>query len=530
MRKGTDILNRSIIAFDTGRRIARILDLIFDQKTNQMLGFLVDEGGLFHRAKVIPLNQVKAIGPDVIVVPGGGSIVPVKDVPQIQRVLKHKLVLKGNRIITTDGRYLGSVVDLYFDEQTGNIEGYEASGGVFADAYSGRSFIPAPQTVKIGEEVTFVPPETADLMEEQVGGIRGAMMTASSQIQESTAIAGQKLQDATLAANDKLQAATSSANRKLQEVANGVNNHLDQGSRSAATALTDRLVSPDEQFAYVVGKAVESDIQTPDGLVLLVKDQIVTLSLAEEAQRLGILDRVYRATGGSLTVGINRHLQTATAQAESNLQMAAQNGNAALSNLVARAGIEQARGRRVQRMVRGEDGMIIAAPGQIVTDIVIERAKMYNRDAVLLDAAGLQPAQATRSRANDAVSDAGIKVRQQAAIAQENVYTFWEDLKTQYRELQRRSTRAMHKRRIEQALGRPVNRVILDPQDNVVLNVGELITHEAIRQSEQGGVLNILLNSVYTKNPEISDAELRAPERGMASLEREHELNPHSNL
>jgi uncharacterized protein YrrD len=526
MRKGTDILNRSIIAFDTGKRIAGILDLIFDQETNQLLGFLVEEAGLFHSAKVIPLNQVKAIGPDVIVVPGKDAILSAKDVPQIQTVLEHKLVLKGNRVITTDGRFLGSIVDLYFNEQTGSIEGYEASGGLFADAYSGRAFIPAPQTVKIGKEVTFVPPETADLMAEQVGGIRGAMTTAGSQLQASTATAGQKLQDATLTANEQLQAVTASANRKLQEAASGLNDRLDQGSRSAASELTDRLVNPEEQVAYVVGKAVEQDIQTPDGLILLLKNQVVTLSLAEEARRLGILDQVYRATGGSLTVGINRQLQAATAQAESSLQSATQRGNAALSNLAARAGVDQARGRRVQRMVRGEDGMIIAAPGQIVTDSVIERTTMFNREAALLDAVGLQPAEASRYRASEAVSDAGMRVREQAAIAQENAYTFWEDLKTQYRAFQKRSARAMHKQRIEQALGRPVNRVILDPQDNVILNVGELITHEAIRQAEQGGVLNILLNSVYTKNPEISEAELRAPERGQAALEREHELMP----
>ncbi len=527
MRKGTDILNRSIIAFDTGKRIARVLDLIFDQDTNQLLGFLVDEGGLFHAAKVIPLNQVKAIGPDVIIVPGKDSVVSVQDVSQIQTVLECKLVLKGNRIVTTDGRYLGSIVDLYFNDQTGTIEGYEASGGLFADTYSGRSFIPAPQTIKIGEEVTFVPPETADLMEEQVGGIRGAMMTAGSQIQETTTIAGQKLQDASVSANEQLQAATASANRKLQEVASSASDRFDQGSLSAATALTDRLVSPDEQFTYVVGKSVEHDILTPDGLVLLVKDQTVTVSLAEEAQRLGILDQVYRATGGSLTVGINRQLQNATAQAESNLQMATQRGSIALSNLAARAGIEQAKGRRVRQMVRSEDSMIIiAAPGQIVTDRVIEQAKSYNREAALLDSVGLQPTEATRDRANDAVQDVGIKVREQAAIAQENAYTFWEDLKTQYRQLQRRSTRAMHRRRIEQALGRPVSRVILDLQDNVILNVGELITHAAIRQAEQGGVLNILLNSVYMKNPNIAEAELRAPERGLASLEREHKLTP----
>src|SRR5689334_14439863 len=114
MRKGSDIINRSIIAFDTGKRIAGILDLIFDQETNQLLGVRVDERGLFHAAIVIQLSQVKAIGADVIVVSGRDAIVSAQDVPQIQTILEHKLVLKGNCVITTDGRYFGSIVDLYF--------------------------------------------------------------------------------------------------------------------------------------------------------------------------------------------------------------------------------------------------------------------------------------------------------------------------------------------------------------------------------------------------------------------------------
>ena len=49
------------------------------------------------------------------------------------------------------------MVDLYFDETSGAIESYEVSGGIFADAYSGRSFVPAVQTLKIGEDYAFVP-------------------------------------------------------------------------------------------------------------------------------------------------------------------------------------------------------------------------------------------------------------------------------------------------------------------------------------------------------------------------------------
>jgi hypothetical protein len=61
--------------------------------------------------------------------------------------------------------------------------------------------------------------------------------------------------------------------------------------------------------------------------------------------------------------------------------------------------------------------------------------------------------------------------------------------------------------------------VILDRQDNVILNVGELITNQAVDRSRQEGVLDILLSSVYDKKPELSAGDLRAPAPGEESLE-----------
>jgi len=68
------------------------------------------------------------------------------------------------------------------------------------------------------------------------------------------------------------------------------------------------------------------------------------------------------------------------------------------------------------------------------------------------------------------------------------------------------------------SLCRPVTRVILDRQDQVILNVGELITHQAIAISREADVLEVLLDSVYTETPNLSLGDLRAPEAGKAAL------------
>jgi uncharacterized protein YrrD len=458
MRKGTDLIGKPVVAFDNGEEFETIKDLLFDQENNQLLGFLVDEGGWFSSARVLPLQNIQSIGPDAIIVPAKNTVVNATQVPTINRILERNNVLKGTKIMTTDGRDLGTLVDLYFNEQTGIVEGYEASGGLFADAYSGRSFVPAPHTIKIGEDVAFVPPETADLMEEQVGGIKGAAQNA-----------GESLQDATA---------------------------------RASTSLTNSAIDPEQQRAYVIGKPVDQDVSTPAGTLLVTQGQVVTPLAAEEAERQGVLDRLYRATGGSLTAGLSQ----------------------AVSGAVASNSVEQARGRRVQRPLRTGEGVIIAAPGQIVTEQVINRARTYHQEAELLDAVGLSAGDAARAQTTTAVSSAGDRIQQTTQQARTEAGNLWQRVKSSVSDFQERTEQEAHEHQIKSALGRPVTRVILDAQDNVILNTGELITHQAIETARQAGVLDILLGSVYDKDPDIAMDELRAPERGQASLE-ERERN-----
>lgn len=54
MRKGNEIIGKPVVAFDTGERLKRVKDLIFDHNNNHLLGFLVDDNGLFSRARVLP--------------------------------------------------------------------------------------------------------------------------------------------------------------------------------------------------------------------------------------------------------------------------------------------------------------------------------------------------------------------------------------------------------------------------------------------------------------------------------------------
>jgi hypothetical protein len=186
----------------------------------------------------------------------------------------------------------------------------------------------------------------------------------------------------------------------------------------------------------------------------------------------------------------------------------------------------------VQRIVRTEAGFIVAAPGQIVTERVIVQAREQRLEQALLLAVGLSPQSAAQSQANAAWTTTGDRVqattqsaerqlRQGSEQLQTGAQGLWEEIKDAVGQLRDRSTQAVETKRIKGALGRPTTRVILDRQDNVILNTGDLITNHAIDRARQADILDLLLDSVYAGDPQISRDELRVEEAGEESLKAE---------
>ncbi|MEO6458497.1 MAG: hypothetical protein ABIO92_09555, partial [Chloroflexia bacterium] len=70
------------------------------------------------------------------------------------------------------------------------------------------------------------------------------------------------------------------------------------------------------------------------------------------------------------------------------------------------------------------------------------------------------------------------------------------------------------------AVGRPVSKVILDKQDNVVLNLSDIITHESVQKAHDAGMLDSLLENAYKGEVKFSKEEMRAQTEGEATIEK----------
>lgn len=546
MIKGKELLGRPIVAIDNGERIDTVHDLIFDHQANQVLGLLVDEGGWFRSAKVVPFESVRSIGEDAIMVDSAHAVTSTREDGRLAEVLDSKVHLLGMTLLTTDGQDLGKLADVFFDEHTGRVEGYEATGGLFSDLSSGRTFVPAPEAVQIGHDAAIVPITVASAMQEQEpGGLKGAVQSAGQSIKQSyeniaeatkerqkeyvvgkTAGGDITLEDGTVVVQKgdtiteehaaqaeeagKLAAlATAATGGVLSEKYSSVREKVQGGVEDLKGATADK------QKEFVVGKTAGDDVMTEvtDGVreVIVHKGDEITEFHANRAEQTGTLGALLAAAGGgALQQGVQELRERVSGEAEPAPEPT----------------LEDTVGRRVKTDVRGPSGTLVAVQGQIVTPAVTERARQLHVEQALI-AATVGTASATPGAGKTAALAGGVaSVSESASNLLDRAKSWFQDKREEASEAIGERQEQMEEKRIRDALGRPVTRVILAPDDSIILNVGEIITHKAVDLARSGEVLDILLDSVSKETVSIDPLLARPHETGTAALEGQPDLSP----
>jgi uncharacterized protein YrrD len=547
---------RAISEMD-GSDLGQVKDLIFDHDANQVLALLMSERDLFGLidAQIIPWEQVTSIGPDAITVISRDSRVKAGSDHRVHSVMHRDTALSGTRIFTTDGKNLGTLADTLIDETSGRIEGYEISGGFVADTMTGKKFLPAEYDLSVGRDVALVPPAAAENLQSQRGGAQGhlqnatqsAQVTAQSAVQEvrgavqeAGAGVSQSIFHAYDTARDKVGAAyeeiagASVEKQKTWVVGKTAAHDVvipASAVESASTPLASTPVAPESGLASeeIASKEIEtpgtSDMaadvtssgEVVHGEVLVRAGEVITAEHAERAAQAGVLGplvaaAVSGAAGEAYAAGQEKisgavggathRASTPVADSASNLQ----------EQLHARA-VAATLGQPAARDVLAEDGSVIVFAGQILTPEILEDARRLNREKEVLASAGL-------GAISQSAQSAGAQVTEAAT-------GLWEAARSKVSEWthaaeERRAEADAHaeRERIKQALGRPVTRVILDQNDAVILNAGEIITHAAVERSREAGILDVLLNSVHFDTPEINPEMRRAGAPGESAISR----------
>ncbi len=163
-RAASDLIDKPIITYDTGRRLATCQDLLVDPERNQVLALLVDKGAILASPKAVPYGHIKAVGANAIVVPQANVIYATDKDKELKRTFDHRTI-RGMRVYGEGGDRLGTVDDMILDDTTGEILYYVVSGGALGDAMRGRRTIVPGEVLNMGRLVCYVPAATAARLE-----------------------------------------------------------------------------------------------------------------------------------------------------------------------------------------------------------------------------------------------------------------------------------------------------------------------------------------------------------------------------
>ncbi len=246
---------------------------------------------------------------------------------------------------------------------------------------------------------------------------------------------------------------------------------------------------------------VSSTGDVVDGEVLVRKGETITAQHADRAIQAGVLGQLIASAAMTGASGALGSAQTSASGYSEQAQGAME--NAAL-------------GKPAGREVDAADGSILVAPGQIITQAILDRADLHGKKGEVIASAGLGAASTTAQDTYGQVKDTAAsvfgtikeKVAELTGTAQEK--------KAEY-------DQASLEKKIKDAVGRPVTRVILAKDDTVILNTGDIITNKAVEHARSQDVLDILLDSVYDQTPDITPEMLRLQGKGEDALQTQAE-------
>ena len=150
MVKASDVIGRQITVREGGQDIGKIKDLVVDHAGREVIGIVLSDG-MFSGCPGGALEGRPGLRPRFRGHRRGRQRGQGSAAPEIKAVLDKKTKIKGLKLLTTKGKELGKIVDVDFDETTGDVSGYELSGGLFSDTFSGTPFLPTPAMDRAGQ-------------------------------------------------------------------------------------------------------------------------------------------------------------------------------------------------------------------------------------------------------------------------------------------------------------------------------------------------------------------------------------------
>lgn len=187
MRAG-EITGRPVVTLDTAEDIAEVKDVVFSHSNGFLVGFTLNRRGWLGGPlkQVLPWSHVHALGPDAVMVASRDRLTA----PEADAFTGGDAEdVVGGRVITDDGRELGTVTDLVLevDASEARVVGYEIGGPTVAQGPgSDQRYIPLPETFAVSSDALIVPASVTNFIRDDLSGFGSAVDDFRAQLEEPT--------------------------------------------------------------------------------------------------------------------------------------------------------------------------------------------------------------------------------------------------------------------------------------------------------------------------------------------------------
>ena len=154
--KSKTLLSMRIISLEEGQQIGRVRGIVVDPDNFTIAALVTDKQGWFGDYKVVPFEKVISIGDHAITIDKKSSIEKPSNLPEIAKLMKHKLPILGAKVFSESGTLLGIVDELLYATENGAIDSLEISGRLLESLLRGRSSIPVSAVVTLGRDAIIV--------------------------------------------------------------------------------------------------------------------------------------------------------------------------------------------------------------------------------------------------------------------------------------------------------------------------------------------------------------------------------------
>ena len=123
MIRAKELGGRAVVDVDAAEKLGRIDRVVLDPDGRRVAGFVVGRGSsIFNNDKdmVLLASCVHAVGPDAVTVHRGAAFEADSSLDDLPRVSD----ITGRKVVSDQGRLMGTVDDVLIDETDGRILGY----------------------------------------------------------------------------------------------------------------------------------------------------------------------------------------------------------------------------------------------------------------------------------------------------------------------------------------------------------------------------------------------------------------------